>query len=240
MHVLFSTIAKSSHRGSPRRPMRMNVGEMVRVLRDLPMRSQAFTPLSRQGEPIGVIDRLHASEVRPFNAERDRPDDELRRPGRHRHREYAAPVNELRQRTDDLTESLEQQTATSEVLRVISSSSPGELEPVFQAMLDERYAHLRCQIRPCCSGMRTARFAHHRDARRPGRLMENSCRRGPIRSEPPMHRSRAMIRQQSAFTSTILDSRDSNSTRIAIRSAWPEWNFGGIRTLLVCPDAQGR
>ena len=43
-------------------------------------------------------------------------------------------LNELRQRTDDLTRSLEQQTATSEVLRVISSS-PGELEPVFQSML---------------------------------------------------------------------------------------------------------
>jgi GAF domain-containing protein len=49
--------------------------------------------------------------------------------------ENARLLSELRQRTADLTETLEQQTATFEIVKVIGSS-PGKLKPVLQAILE--------------------------------------------------------------------------------------------------------
>src|SRR5262249_16537083 len=105
----------------------------VILARSVGIRTMVGTPLRAEARAIGAL-MVYRNELQPFAL------DELELLQSFADQaviaiENARLLSELRARTDDLTESLEQQTATSDVLGVISSS-PGHLESVFNSMLE--------------------------------------------------------------------------------------------------------
>jgi signal transduction histidine kinase len=178
-------------------------------------------PMMRENELIGVVS-LYRKEVRLFT---DKQIELLQN--------FAAQaviaientrlLNELRQRTADLTESLDQQTATSQVLQVISSS-PGELEPVFQAMLENAVriceAKFGTLFRFDGKVFHLAAFAGA-----PLEYIEFHTRRGPFQPTSGSHLERVMLTKQVSHTA---DDAAEAFPGMAARLA-------GARSLIVVP-----
>ena len=173
--------------------------------RRLGFRTGLYVPLMREGVAIGVI-ALRRAEAQLFSKRQvallqtfaDQAVIAI---------ENARLLNELRQ-------SLEQQTATADVLRVISSS-PGNLEPVFQSMLENA-------VRICDAKFGTLfrfdgdRFRVAAGVGTPAELAEFERRRGPFRPELGSRLERILGTKQAIhITDDAAESVPSPPTKLA-------------------------
>ncbi len=185
------------------------------------VRTAVVVPMLKSNEVVGLIS-IYRQEVRPFT------DKQITLVTSFAKQaviaiENARLLNELRDRTAELTESLEQQTATSEVLGVISSS-PGELDPVFQTMLANAVR--------ICEAKFGVLFRYDGNAFHPAAWLgvtpayEDSLRqRGSFRPDDGTPLDRLLRTEELVHT----------TDELAERNPGPAAKYGGARSLIAVP-----
>ena len=192
------------------------------------IRTLVNVPMLKENELIGVVS-IYRQQVRPFT------DRQIELVTNFASQaviaiENVRLLNELRQRADDLSEALEQQTATSDVLRVISSS-PGELEPVFETILKNA-------VRICVAKF-GAMYFYERDAFRfvamhnaPPAWAENRRREPVFRPHPDSGLGRVALTKRVAH---IADIRTVQAYVERAPHVVASAELAGYRTLLAVP-----
>ena len=171
-------------------------------------------PLLREGNVVGVFG-LARTTVRPFTEKQIELVTTFA--------DQAVIAIENTRLLNELRESLEQQTATADVLGVISSS-PGELKPVFQEMLKNavRICDAKFGVLYRFDG---AAFHFAAEVGTPSEYLEFNRQRGPFQPVPGSHLERVMLTKRMSHTP---DDAASKIPGIAARLA-------GARTQVIVP-----
>jgi signal transduction histidine kinase len=177
-------------------------------------RSSIVVPLLKQNDLVGAF-FIYRTEVRPFT------DKQIALV-----QNFAAQAVIAIENTrllNELRQSLEQQTATADVLRVISSS-PGDLEPVFEAMLEN--ATRICDAKFGTLFRYDGEFFHRvAGIGTPTALVKFQEKRGPFKPETSIRLGR-LLRTKSV---------DHVVDELSEPEPGPSAKFGGARSVVGVP-----
>ena len=184
-------------------------------LNSVRLRTILATPLLREGVAIGAIP--YSSDGGPsVHREANRASRNLRRPSSDRHRERAV-VQGIQERNAELREALEHQTATAEVLSIISRS-PTDVQPVLDAIVES--AARVCGIDDVVLRLRE------------GNAMVSRAHFGPI----PLGRGKSVLMSHN-FAGCASMARSTFPTS-ARRTIFQCWVPSSLRTFLAAPLRQ--
>jgi GAF domain-containing protein len=177
-------------------------------------RTALSVPMLKDNELVGAINILR-QEVRPFTQKHVALVTNFAA--------QAVIAIENTRLLNELRQSLEQQTATSEVLSVISSS-PGELEPVFQAMLENAVRICEAKF-GALYRIDGEKFHFAAEVGTPLEFVEHQRRRGPFQPSPGSQLERVLRTRQVSHT-------DDATVEFASR---PAATLAGARSTVAVP-----